>query len=205
MDPVSNIHRPISSKRRAPNEKSGIVKCIVWQTYGLRPSGLHKSGRNHENDEERQLRQPQRSLIAELAESWKLRQRRKLKLQNRSDHGGRERARTPSAVEIAGFCALPPAKDQNRFLRFWGLASKSQEARRDHGRQSLQPRDFAVPQQPRGIISLRFRNAPSYAAPIGALFCPEIRAFTGFCGGISSTVSKVRSDRKVLFKHKNGR
>ena len=44
-----------------------------------------------------------------------------------------------------------------------------------------------------------------YAAPIGAFFCPEIRAFTGFGGEISSTVSKVLSDRKVLFKHKNGR
>ena len=40
-----------------------------------------------------------------------------------------------------------------------------------------------------------------YAAPIGAFFCPEIRASTGH----SSTVSRVRSDRKVLFKHKNGR
>ena len=41
-----------------------------------------------------------------------------------------------------------------------------------------------------------------YAAPIGAFFCPEIRAFTGFWGEISSTASKVLSDRKVLFKHK---
>ena len=44
-----------------------------------------------------------------------------------------------------------------------------------------------------------------YAAPIGAFFCPEIRAFTGFRGEISSTGSKVLSDRKVLFKHKNDR
>ena len=44
-----------------------------------------------------------------------------------------------------------------------------------------------------------------YAAPIAAFFCPEIRAFTGLRGEISSTVSKVMSDRKVLFKHKNGR
>ena len=43
-----------------------------------------------------------------------------------------------------------------------------------------------------------------YAAPIGAFFCPEIRALTGFWGEFSSTVSKVLSDRKVLFKHKNG-
>ena len=33
-----------------------------------------------------------------------------------------------------------------------------------------------------------------YAAPIGAFFCPEIRAFTGFWGEISSTASKVLSD-----------
>ena len=44
-----------------------------------------------------------------------------------------------------------------------------------------------------------------YAAPIGAFFCPEIRAFTGFWGETSSTVCEVLSDRKVLFKHKNGR
>ena len=43
-----------------------------------------------------------------------------------------------------------------------------------------------------------------YAAPIGAFCCPEIRAFTGL-GQDSSTVSKVPSDHKVLFKHKNGR
>ena len=43
------------------------------------------------------------------------------------------------------------------------------------------------------------------AAPIGAFFCPEIRAFTGFWGEISSTASKVLSDLKVLFKHENGR
>ena len=42
-------------------------------------------------------------------------------------------------------------------------------------------------------------------SPIGAFFCPEIRAFMGFWGEISSTVSKVLSDREVLFKHKNGR
>ena len=30
-----------------------------------------------------------------------------------------------------------------------------------------------------------------YAAPIGACFCPEIRAFPGFWGEISSTASKV--------------
>ena len=46
----------------------------------------------------------------------------------------------------------------------------------------------------------------SFVSPaIGAFFCPEIRAFTGFWGEISSTISKVLGDRKVLFKHKNGR
>ena len=47
-------------------------------------------------------------------------------------------------------------------------------------------------------------NGTFYAAPIGAFFCPEIRAFTGFWGEISSTVSKVLSGHEVLFKHKNG-
>ena len=41
------------------------------------------------------------------------------------------------------------------------------------------------------------REVNFYAVPIGAFFCPEIRAFTGFGGEISSTVSKVLSDRKV--------
>ena len=48
-------------------------------------------------------------------------------------------------------------------------------------------------------------KSPSYAAPIGAFFCPEMRAFTGFVSEISSTVSKVFSDCKVQFKHENGR
>ena len=40
----------------------------------------------------------------------------------------------------------------------------------------------------------------------GPFFCPEIRAFTGFWGEISSTASKVLGDRKgFFFKHKNGR
>ena len=53
-------------------------------------------------------------------------------------------------------------------------------------------------------ISADLRERESYAAPIGAFFCPEIRAFTEFWGEISSTVSKALSDRRVLFKHKNG-
>ena len=47
--------------------------------------------------------------------------------------------------------------------------------------------------------------AQLYAAPIGAFFCPEIRALTGFGARFFSTVSKVLGDRKVLFKHKNAR
>ena len=47
-----------------------------------------------------------------------------------------------------------------------------------------------------------FKKALLYAAPIGAFFCPQIRAFTGFGGEISSTVSKVLSDRKLLLKQK---
>ena len=51
----------------------------------------------------------------------------------------------------------------------------------------------------------RLQSDTNYAAPVGAFLCPEIRAFTGFWGEIPSTASKVLSDRKVLFKHKNGR
>ena len=50
-------------------------------------------------------------------------------------------------------------------------------------------------------FELRFLTRPQ----LGPFFCPEIRAFTGFWGEISSTVSKVLSDSKVLLKHKNGR
>ena len=52
---------------------------------------------------------------------------------------------------------------------------------------------------------LSFQEGMSCAALIGAFFCPEIRAFTGFGGEISSTASNVLSDRKVLLKRKNGR
>ena len=44
----------------------------------------------------------------------------------------------------------------------------------------------------------------SYAAPI-VLFVLKFCAFTGFGGEISSTVSKVLSDCKVLFIAVNGR
>ena len=54
-----------------------------------------------------------------------------------------------------------------------------------------------------GFLAILLRQR--YAAPIGAFSCAEIRAFTGFGGAISSTVSKVLGDRKVLFKHKDGR
>ena len=57
----------------------------------------------------------------------------------------------------------------------------------------------------RKIANFDFFLCNFYAAPIGAFFCPEIRAFTEFWGEISSTVSKALSDRKVLFKHKNSR
>ena len=42
----------------------------------------------------------------------------------------------------------------------------------------------------------------NYATPIGAFSCPETRAFTGFWGEISSTVSKILSDREVPFKRR---
>ena len=48
-------------------------------------------------------------------------------------------------------------------------------------------------------------NGTVLRGPGWGLFLPEIRAFTGFWGEISSTVSKVLSDRKGLFEHKNGR
>ena len=47
-----------------------------------------------------------------------------------------------------------------------------------------------------------FRTLPEtffqtfYAAPIGAVVCPEIRAFTEFWGEISSIISKLLSDHK---------
>ena len=52
------------------------------------------------------------------------------------------------------------------------------------------------------VKRIRRLSDNGYAAPIGAFFCPEIRAFTG---RDFFYVSKVLSDTKVLFKHKNGR
>ena len=46
--------------------------------------------------------------------------------------------------------------------------------------------------------------AQCLCGPNWGLFCPEIRAFMGFWGEISSTVFRVLSDHKVRFKHKNG-
>ena len=54
------------------------------------------------------------------------------------------------------------------------------------------------------VCPMGLRDGILYAAPIGAFFCPEIRAFTEFWGEISSTVSKALSDREVRFKHENG-
>ena len=52
---------------------------------------------------------------------------------------------------------------------------------------------------PLSVLFLLFSSCADYAAPIGAFFCPEIRAFTGrdFFNRF-----QVLSDRKVLFKHK---
>ena len=49
---------------------------------------------------------------------------------------------------------------------------------------------------------MRVKTGRTYAAPIGAFFCAEIRAFTGLGALYYSTVSTVLSDRKVLVKHK---
>ena len=67
----------------------------------------------------------------------------KIASQNRSDHGGRKRARNHSAAEIAGFFAFPAAKKSLAASDF-GVSLKSQENRSDHGRKSPQPRDFAA-------------------------------------------------------------
>ena len=45
----------------------------------------------------------------------------KIASQNRSDHGGRKRARNHSAAEIAGFFALLAAKKSLAASDFWGL------------------------------------------------------------------------------------
>ena len=44
----------------------------------------------------------------------------KIASQNRSDHGGRKRARNHSAAEIAGFFASPAAKKSLAASDFWG-------------------------------------------------------------------------------------
>ena len=57
----------------------------------------------------------------------------KIASQNRSDHGGRKRARNHSAAEIAELFASAAAKRIASRQRFLGLASDSQENRSDHG------------------------------------------------------------------------
>ena len=52
------------------------------------------------------------------------------------------------------------------------------------------------------FVTLELPDPRNLRGPNWGLFCPEIRAFMGFGGEISSTVSKVLSDRKVLFTHK---
>ena len=44
----------------------------------------------------------------------------KIASQNRSDHGGRKRARNHFAAEIAGFFALPAEKKSLAASDFWG-------------------------------------------------------------------------------------
>ena len=44
-----------------------------------------------------------------------------------------------------------------------------------------------------------------YAAPIGAFFCPEIRAFTGFGARSLQTFRKSLVTAKFYSTHKNGR
>ena len=63
--------------------------------------------------------------------------------QNRNDRGGRNRDGKHSVAEIAGFFVSPAAKTR-KCARFWGLPSKSQEARSDHGHKSPQLRDFVA-------------------------------------------------------------
>ena len=69
---------------------------------------------------------------------------------------------------------------------------------------------------PLGTKSLSRRDHPNFetekalpefglklrlCGPNWGLFCPEIRAFTGFWGEISSTVSKVLSDRVKYYSN----
>ena len=71
----------------------------------------------------------------------------KLASQNRSDHGGRERARNHSAAEIAALFAWPAAKFNNRNRSdFWGYPQSRRKLAQvvNHGRKSPQPRDFAA-------------------------------------------------------------
>ena len=89
-------------------------------------------------------------------------------------------------------------KNGTHFTRVQGLTVPQKEGDRQKGNQKRE----------KGYQKVSYQkvteNEKNYTAPIGAFFCPEIRAFTGFWGEISSTISKVLSDRKVLFKHKNG-
>ena len=75
------------------------------------------------------------------------------------------------------------------------------------GKIAVQTMSGKAPESPRHPSSRHPRSSKTrkcYAAPIGAFFLSRNSCVHGFCGEISSTISKVFSDRKVLFKHKNG-
>ena len=71
----------------------------------------------------------------------------KIASQNRSDHGGRKRARNHSAAEIAGFFASPAAKKSLAASDFWGWRQNCRKIAATTAA-SRRSRAISLPQRP---------------------------------------------------------
>ena len=102
----------------------------------------------------------------------------KIASQNRSDHGGRKRARNHSAAEIARFFALPAAKNSLAASDFWGLP---QNRRKIAATTAASRRSRAIlrPQRPRDT---KVRNPTE-------IFQKNLFRWTFFLGNGPNTVS----------------
>ena len=78
----------------------------------------------------------------------------KIASQNRSDHGGRKRARNHSGAEIAGFFALPAAKKSLAASDFWGWPQNRRKIAATTAA-SRRSRAISRPQRPRDTKLMR--------------------------------------------------
>ena len=87
----------------------------------------------------------------------------KIASQNRSDHGGRKRARSHSAAEIAGFLASAAAKKSLAASDFWGLPQNRRKIAATTAA-SRRSRAISRPQRPRDTKCSGAQGASSCSA-----------------------------------------